>query len=61
MIGLIAAFVTGLIVMDTAWAWRTGTIQRLWRRLFPAPVIVQAGCDYCTHCHPAQEDEDGLV
>jgi hypothetical protein len=29
----ILAFIAGTIVMDFAWAWRLGIVQRLWARL----------------------------
>jgi hypothetical protein len=29
---LVIAFVVGLVVMDTMWAWRLGIIKHLWYR-----------------------------
>lgn len=30
---LILAFVAGMLVMDVLWAWRTGTLQMVVRRI----------------------------
>jgi hypothetical protein len=32
MVNVIVAFVSGLVVMDFAWAWKMGMPQRIWRR-----------------------------
>jgi hypothetical protein len=32
MVGIIVAFVAGLVVMDALWAWRMGIPQMLWYR-----------------------------
>ena len=32
MLNVIIAFISGLVVMDFAWAWKMGIPQRIWRR-----------------------------
>lgn len=33
MLYLVLAFIAGMIVMDTLWAWRTGVLSMLIRRI----------------------------
>ena len=60
MIGLVISFVAGLLIADFAWAWKTRTVHRVWRRLFPAPVtyVTYTGCEHCEHCHPTENVDE---
>jgi hypothetical protein len=59
MLTIALTFIAGLLVADIAWAWKTRTIHRVWRRLFPAPVtyVTYTGCEYCPHCNPEHDEE----